>query len=32
VDSDLKRMHAAQREVERVVRPLGLDLRVHSPG
>ena len=32
VDSDLKRMHEAQRDVERVVRPLGLDLRVPSPG
>jgi serine/threonine-protein kinase len=31
VDSDLKRMHDAQREVERVVRPIGLDLGTHSP-
>jgi serine/threonine-protein kinase len=32
VDDDLTRLREAQREVERVVRPIGLDLRPHTPG
>ena len=31
VDADLSRLREAQREVERVVRPIGLDLRPHTP-
>ena len=31
IDSDLTRLREAQREVEKIVRPIGLDLRPPTP-